>query len=325
MSIAVSVENLTKHFDKIKAVDGVDFNIKEGEIFGLLGPNGAGKTTIISILSTLLSPTSGKASVAGFDVIQSPAKVRNKIGIVFQDPSSDDILTGRENLYLHGLMYGVPSSDIASRIIESLDLVGLQDRADDLVRTYSGGMRRRLEIARGLMHHPDVLFLDEPTLGLDPQARQKIWEHIESIVKDNKVTIIITTHYMEEADRLCDRLAIIDYGKIITMDTPKNLKDGVGGDTVQLEVSDSDSLVDKINSLDFVSRCESRNNRLDVAVKNVAHNLPTLFSAVGEIKSFDVRNTTLNDVFLHYTGHDIREESAEKPSAHMLRVRNVNK
>ncbi|OIR14046.1 MAG: ABC transporter ATP-binding protein [Marine Group III euryarchaeote CG-Bathy1] len=325
MSIAVSVENLTKHFDKIKAVDGVDFNIKEGEIFGLLGPNGAGKTTIISILSTLLSPTSGKASVAGFDVIQSPAKVRNKIGIVFQDPSSDDILTGRENLYLHGLMYGVPSSDIKSRITESLDLVGLQDRADDLVRTYSGGMRRRLEIARGLMHHPDVLFLDEPTLGLDPQARQKIWEHIESIVKDNKVTIIITTHYMEEADRLCDRLAIIDYGKIITMDTPKNLKDGVGGDTVQLEVSDSDSLVDKINSLDFVSRCESRNNRLDVAVKDVAHNLPTLFSAVGEIKSFDVRNTTLNDVFLHYTGHDIREESAEKPSAHMLRVRNVNK
>ena len=325
MSIAVSVENLTKHFDKIKAVDGVDFNIKEGEIFGLLGPNGAGKTTIISILSTLLSPTSGKASVAGFDVIQSPAKVRNKIGIVFQDPSSDDILTGRENLYLHGLMYGVPSSDIESRITESLDLVGLQDRADDLVRTYSGGMRRRLEIARGLMHHPDVLFLDEPTLGLDPQARQKIWEHIESIVKDNKVTIIITTHYMEEADRLCDRLAIIDYGKIITMDTPKNLKDGVGGDTVQLEVLDSDSLVDKINSLDFVSRCESRNNRLDVAVKDVAHNLPALFSAVGEIKSFDVRNTTLNDVFLHYTGHDIREESAEKPSAHMLRVRNVNK
>ncbi len=325
MSIAVSVENLTKHFDKIKAVDGVDFNIQEGEIFGLLGPNGAGKTTIISILSTLLSPTSGKASVAGFDVIQSPAKVRNKIGIVFQDPSSDDILTGRENLHLHGLMYGVSSNDIKFRIAESLDLVGLQDRADDLVRTYSGGMRRRLEIARGLMHHPDVLFLDEPTLGLDPQARQKIWEHIESIVKDSKVTIIITTHYMEEADRLCDRLAIIDYGKIITMDTPKNLKDGVGGDTVQLEVSDSDSLVDKINSLDFVSRCESRNGRLDVAVKDVAHNLPALFSAVGEIKSFDVRNTTLNDVFLHYTGHDIREESAEKPSAHMLRVRNVNK
>jgi len=325
MSIAVSVENLTKHFDKIKAVDGVDFNIQEGEIFGLLGPNGAGKTTIISILSTLLSPTSGKASVAGFDVIQSPAKVRNKIGIVFQDPSSDDILTGRENLHLHGLMYGVSSNDLKSRIAESLDLVGLQDRADDLVRTYSGGMRRRLEIARGLMHHPDVLFLDEPTLGLDPQARQKIWEHIESIVKDSKVTIIITTHYMEEADRLCDRLAIIDYGKIITMDTPKNLKDGVGGDTVQLEVLDSDSLVDKVNSLDFVSRCESRNGRLDVAVKDVAHNLPALFSAVGEIKSFDVRNTTLNDVFLHYTGHDIREESAEKPSAHMLRVRNVNK
>ena len=325
MSIAVSVENLTKHFDKIKAVDGVDFNIQEGEIFGLLGPNGAGKTTIISILSTLLSPTSGKASVAGFDVIQSPAKVRNKIGIVFQDPSSDDILTGRENLHLHGLMYGVSSNDLKSRIAESLDLVGLQDRADDLVRTYSGGMRRRLEIARGLMHHPDVLFLDEPTLGLDPQARQKIWEHIESIVKDSKVTIIITSLYMEEAARLFDLLAIIDYGKIITMDTPKNLKDGVGGDTVQLEVSDSDSLVDKVNSLDFVSRCESRNGRLDVAVKDVAHNLPALFSAVGEIKSFDVRNTTLNDVFLHYTGHDIREESAEKPSAHMLRVRNVNK
>ncbi len=325
MSVAVFVENLKKHFGKIKAVDGVDFSINEGEIFGLLGPNGAGKTTIISILSTLLLPTSGKASVAGFNVLQSPSKVRNKIGIVFQDPSSDDILSGRENLYLHGLMYGVPSNAMGLRIEESLELVGLSTRADDLVRTYSGGMRRRLEIARGLMHNPDILFLDEPTLGLDPQARQKIWEHIESIVKDSKVTIIITTHYMEEADRLCDRLAIIDYGKIITLDTPQNLKDSVGGDTVQLEVPDSDGLVDKINSLDFVSRCESRNNRLDVAVKDVAHNLPALFSAAGEIKSFDVRNTTLNDVFLHYTGHDIREESAENVSAHMLRVRNVNK
>ena len=325
MTIAVSAENLTKHFGKIKAVDGVDFSIKEGEIFGLLGPNGAGKTTIISILSTLLLPTSGNASVAGFDVLQSPSKVRNKIGIVFQDPSSDDILTGRENLYLHGLMYGVPSNIIQQRIDESLELVGLPTRADDLVRTYSGGMRRRLEIARGLMHQPDVLFLDEPTLGLDPQARQKIWEHIESIVKDSKVTIIITTHYMEEADRLCDRLAIIDYGKIITLDTPQNLKDGIGGDTVQLEVSDSDNLVEKISSLDFVSRCEARNGRLDVAVKDVAHNLPALFSTAGEIKSFEVRNTTLNDVFLHYTGHDIREESAENISAHMLRVRNVNK
>ena len=221
---AITTAGLTKKFGKLTAVDDLDLDIKEGEIFGLLGPNGAGKTTTISMLATLLAPTSGTATVANQDILKNPSKVREHIGIVFQDPSSDDILTGRENLYLHGLMYGVPRSVIPGRIDDAFDLVQLTGREDDLVKTYSGGMRRRLELARGLLHHPEVIFLDEPTLGLDPQTRKRIWEHIEKIVKERKVTIILTTHYMEEADRLCDRLAIIDHGKIVALDTPNALK-----------------------------------------------------------------------------------------------------
>ena len=270
---AIITKGLTKKFGKLTAVDNLDLNIKEGEIFGLLGPNGAGKTTTISMLATLLGPTSGTATVANQDILQNPSKVREHIGIVFQDPSSDDILTGRENLYLHGLMYGVDRSTIPERIEAAFDLVQLIGREDDLVKTYSGGMRRRLELARGLLHHPDVLFLDEPTLGLDPQTRKRIWEHIEKIVKERKVTIILTTHYMEEADRLCDRLAIIDHGKIVALDTPTALKAQVGGDTVQMEVSEPEIAIKELEKLKCVSRCEKRGNRLDVAVKDVAQNL----------------------------------------------------
>ena len=244
---------------------------------------------------------------------------------MFQDPSSDDILTGHENLYLHGLMYGVPRAVIPGRIEEALELVQLKGREHDLVRTYSGGMRRRLELARGLLHHPRILFLDEPTLGLDPQTRQRIWAHIESIVAERKVTIILTTHYMEEADRLCARLAIIDFGRVVALDTPQALNDTVGGDTVQLEVTDAEAAAVALEALECVSRCETRDGRLDVAVQEVAQNLPAVFAAAGDIASFSVRNTTLDDVFLHYTGHDIRDESAEDVAKHMSRVRLVPK
>lgn len=322
---AIETHGLTKRFDELVAVDNLNLDVAEGEIFGLLGPNGAGKTTTISMLATLLGLDSGSASVAGYDVVDKPAKVREQIGIVFQDPSSDDILTGHENLYLHGLMYGVPRTIIPQRVEEALELVQLKGREDDLVRTYSGGMRRRLELARGLLHHPRILFLDEPTLGLDPQTRQRIWAHIESIVAERKVTIILTTHYMEEADRLCDRLAIIDFGRIVALDSPQALKDTVGGDTVQLEVTDVEAAATALKTLECVSRCETRDGRLDVAVQDVAQNLPAVFTAAGEIASFSVRNTTLDDVFLHYTGHDIRAESAEGVAKHMHRVRSVNR
>ena len=322
---AIETHGLTKRFGELVAVDNLNLDVAEGEIFGLLGPNGAGKTTTISMLATLLGLDSGSASVAGYDVVDKPAKVREQIGIVFQDPSSDDILTGHENLYLHGLMYGVPRTIIPQRVEEALELVQLKGREDDLVRTYSGGMRRRLELARGLLHHPRILFLDEPTLGLDPQTRQRIWAHIESIVAERKVTIILTTHYMEEADRLCDRLAIIDFGRIVALDSPQALKDTVGGDTVQLEVTDVEAAATALKTLECVSRCETRDGRLDVAVQDVAQNLPAVFTAAGEIASFSVRNTTLDDVFLHYTGHDIRAESAEGVAKHMHRVRSVNR
>jgi ABC-2 type transport system ATP-binding protein len=223
----IKVENLTKKFNGFTAVDSINFEVNEGCVFGLLGPNGAGKTTTISMLSTLLFPTSGTAHINGHDVQKDPAAVRRSIGIVFQDPSSDDILTGRENLLLHCLLFDVPNAEIKSRIEWALKLVDLTEWKDTLLKKYSGGMRRRLELARGLLHKPKILFLDEPTLGLDPQARENIWQYIEDLVKNEKVSIILTTHYMDEADRLCDQVAIIDHGKIIVGGTPAELKAGI--------------------------------------------------------------------------------------------------
>ena len=325
MTAAIETHKLTKRFGELVAVDELDLAIPEGEVFGLLGPNGAGKTTTLSMLATLLTPDGGTATVAGHNVQRAPAQVRQHIGMVFQDPSSDDILTGRENLYLHGLMYGVPRREIPGRVAEALELVALEARGNDRVRTYSGGMRRRLELARGLLHHPRILFLDEPTLGLDPQTRERIWTHIETIVTERKVTIILTTHYMEEAERLCDRIAIIDHGRIVTLDTPEALKKSIGGDTVRLELAEAEAVRERLGALDFVSRCELRGGGLDVALADVPRNLPRLFNAVGEVRSFAVHTTTLNDVFLHYTGHDIRDEGGEGTMGWMRKIQSVRK
>jgi len=237
---AIEVKALTKVFDgKVRAVDGINFNVKEGEILGFLGPNGAGKTTTLNMLATLLQPTSGTATVNGHDILQEPDAVRRSIGYVFQDPTLDIELTGRENLDFHGRLYGLKREVRQQRIKEILDLVQLTDRADDLVKTYSGGMKRRLEIARGLLHHPKVLFLDEPTLGLDPQTRRSIWEHIQRLNQDKNVTIILTTHYTEEADYLCERILIIDFGKIVALDTANALKARLEGDIVSLIFKDA--------------------------------------------------------------------------------------
>lgn len=224
----IKIQNLTKRYQKLTAVDSLNLEIAKNEVFGLLGPNGAGKTTVIHMLATLLKPTSGTAIVNGYDIITDPGKVRSSIGIVFQAPSSDDMLTAYENLKVHAFLYQVPSSQRQKRIQAVLELVGLADRQHDQVKKYSGGMRRRLEIARGLLHKPKVMFLDEPTLGLDPSSREMMWKYIEKLVKEEEMTLILTTHYMEEADHLCNRIGIIDQGKIIALDTPANLKRSIG-------------------------------------------------------------------------------------------------
>ena len=239
----IEVKELTKIFDgTVKAVDGISFNVKKGEILGFLGPNGAGKTTTLNMLSTLLRPNSGTATVNGHDILTEPDAVRRSIGYVFQDTTLDIELTGRENLDFHGRLYGLERNTRKQRIKEVLELVQLTDRADNFVKTYSGGMKRRLEIARGLLHHPQVLFLDEPTLGLDPQTRHSIWEHILRLNQEKEVTIILTTHYTEEADYLCKHILIIDFGKVVVLDTPDNLKARLQGDVVSLLFKDHNSI-----------------------------------------------------------------------------------
>ena len=309
MVSTVEAEGLSKQYGDLLAVDHLDLKIDAGEIFGLLGPNGAGKTTTLSMLATLLKPSSGTARVNGFDILRQPADVRRSIGIVFQDPSSDDVLTGRENLYLHSLMFGVPKNERRQRIDRVLGLVDLQDRADDIVKKYSGGMRRRLELARGLLHNPRILFLDEPTLGLDPQTREHIWQYIENLVELEKVTVIITTHYMDEADRLCNRVAIIDHGKIVALDKPSALKAKVGGEIIRLRVRSPK--IEPIKELDYVLSVDQSGSTLLLTVKDAGSHLQEILGLVGQVDSVEIRSPTLNDVFLHYTGREIREESGE--------------
>jgi ABC-2 type transport system ATP-binding protein len=298
-----------KYPNGLVAVRGINLNVKQGEIFGLLGPNGAGKTTTLMMLATLLEPTSGTALINGYDIRKQPDQVRRQIGMVFQDPSSDDILTGYENLRLHALMYDVEKSIRKKRINEVLRMVDIYDRRNELVRNYSGGMRRRLEIARGLLHHPKVLFLDEPTLGLDPSGRKLAWKYIEKLVESEKITVVITTHYMEEADKLCDRIAIIDFGKIVALDTPENLKKKIGGDIIRLK-SDNVNIAG-IKKLKFVMKINRVEEYTQITLKNANQHLQEVLAIAGKIESVEVHSPTLDDVFLHYAGREYREEGGE--------------
>jgi ABC-2 type transport system ATP-binding protein len=314
---AIETKELTKKYGDLIAVDKLNLTIDDGEVFGLLGPNGAGKTTIISMLCTIINPSSGNATVNGFDISRQSADVRRSIGIVFQDPSIDDRLTGRENLQLHACLYDIPTELAKKRIAEVLNLVGLEDRANSAMKTYSGGMRRRLELARGLLHHPRVLFLDEPTLGLDPQTREHLWTYIENLARTTEITIAITTHYMEEADQLCNRVAIIDYGKIKVVDTPANLKAALKGDVITIATSQPEKLAIRLAELKLPPHIEPSKHTIRLAVANAEKLIPRLIKVAAEIgvevSSVSVHHPTLNDVFLHYTGREIRAEEAESP------------
>jgi len=294
----------------LTAVDNLSLNIQDNEVFGLLGQNGAGKTTIIHMLATLLKPTSGTASVNGYDIINEPAKVRASIGIVFQAPSSDDMLTGYENLKLHSMLYSVPRKIREKRIIDVLELVGLTERKDDQVKKYSGGMRRRLEIARGILHKPKILFLDEPTLGLDPRSRESMWKYIQRLVQEEKITIILTTHYMEEADILCDRIGIIERGKIIALDTPSKLKEIVGGgDTIKLLLVDNKQDINfLLKDLSFIHDIETEDNgSIILTVEDASRNLPIILKRVN-VEWVEFSSHNLNDVFIHFTAQNFREQ-----------------
>ena len=305
----IEIKNLTRKFGDKTAVDDISFEVVEGEIFGFLGPNGAGKTTTISILCTLLQPTTGYAIISGHDVAKDRDDVRNSIGIVFQDPSLDGDLTGEENLRFHGMVYSVPKDIREQRTKDLLEMVDLYDKKDELTKNYSGGMKRRLEIARGLLHHPKVLFLDEPTIGLDPQTRNKIWEHIRELQEKKGITIFLTTHYMEEAEN-CNRIAIIDHGKIIALDTPENLKKGLKGDLISLKTSNNEGANEVIQTC-FSLHPQIKEDSIYLYADNGENFVPKLFRALRnyEITSVSVRKPTLNDVFLKLTGREIREET----------------
>ena len=324
MTTAVAVHELTKSFGSLVAADRVSFAIEQGEIFGLLGPNGAGKTTTLSMLSTILEPTSGSATIMGIDIQKDQDGVRKAIGIVFQDQSLDEELTAWENMDFHGRLYRIPKEVREQRTDELLKLVELYDRRNDIVKTFSGGMRRRLEIARGLLHHPQVLFLDEPTLGLDPQTRNLLWKYIETLAKEKNITIILTTHYMEEADRLCNRIAIIDHGKIIAMDTPARLKDTIGGDVVTIRSPDTAKIPAAL-PVPWVKRQETREGEVILTLENAEQHLSEIVTRLNtehiEITSISVHKPTLEDVFLSYTGKTIREEDVSRKDAMRMHFR----
>ncbi len=312
----IETNQLTKSFNGLTAVDKLDITVESGEIFGLLGPNGAGKTTTISMLCTILKPTSGFGKVNGFDIVKEATQVRKSIGIVFQDPSIDDRLTGRENLYMHANLYGVPASEQRERIDRILKLVELDDRADDLLRTYSGGMRRRLELGRGLIHYPKVLFLDEPTVGLDPQTRDHIWKYIRELKQSHDITIVLTTHYMDEADRLCDRIGIMDHGKIIALDTPQKLKDTLEGDVITIKAAKIDELTALLSEKLGLNQSRIVDGALEITLRQGKSLLPRIVELATQnkffIESIMLREPNLEDVFLHYTGRTIRADSGRE-------------
>ena len=316
MPSLIETHQLTKSYNSFKAVDNLNIEVESGEIFGLLGPNGAGKTTTISMLCTILKPTSGKATVNGFDIVKEANKVRKSIGIVFQDPSIDDRLTGRENLFMHANLYGVPASEQKDRINRILKLIELEDRADDLLRTYSGGMRRRLELGRGLIHYPKVLFLDEPTVGLDPQTRDHIWKYIKELKEAHDITVVLTTHYMDEADRLSDRIAIMDHGKIVVLDTPSKLKETLEGDVVVVKANNNDALSELVSKWLGFNQNKVVEGALEITVRNGKTVMPRIMELASQnniyVESLLLREPNLEDVFLHYTGRTIRQDTGKE-------------
>ena len=317
---AIEVNSLTKKFGDFKAVDNISFNVEEGEIFGFLGPNGAGKSTTMMILTTLLKPTSGHALVGGHNVVSDAKKVREKIGYVQQEISVDEFLTGRENLYLHARINQIPKNLIKSRIDEVLDLVELGEKQDDATLTYSGGMRKRLDIANGLLSRPAVLFLDEPTVGLDIQTRRKIWGYIRKIRKDFGMTIFISTHYMEEADNLCDRIGIIDFGKIQIIDAPKSMKSAIGNEIISFNLVDGkasqDTLIEQISKIEFVKEVKNKQDLITVFSTKSNEVIPKIFQISTnlemKINSLTLKQPTLDDVFISYTGHDLRDDTVNQ-------------
>ncbi len=326
---AISVRSLTKKFGDLTAVDGISFDVESGEIFGFLGPNGAGKTTTINILVTIMKPTSGEAFVAGHNVVEEPVKVREKIGVVFQDNTVDRNLTGWENLYIHGLIYGLSGEELRRKIEESLEFAELTKFKDVPVKNYSGGMVRRLEIARALMHRPEILFLDEPTIGLDPQTRAKIWEYIRRLREEGGVTIFMTTHYMDEAENLCDRVAIIDHGKIVAIGSPNELKSGLGGDILYVKVSDrivslkefAEEILEGGTALSY----KLLGDTVAFKVRSASKAIPLVFRIADSlnvtIEEIKYTQPSLGDVFLHYTGRELRDEGGDwKEMARMRMV-----
>ncbi len=303
----INVQNLSKQFKSLKAVDDITFSVEEGEVFGLLGPNGAGKTTTINILCTLLTPTGGTAEIAGHDCATQSDRVRAAIGLIFQDTTLDAGLTAYENLKFHAYLYNLDRKLTEKRIDEMLSVVELQNRKHDLIKHFSGGMKRRLEIARGLLHYPRVLFLDEPTLGLDPQTRNTIWEFIDTLRKNEKITVFMTTHYMDEAEN-CDRIAIIDHGRIIALDTPATLKQVVRGDVIHLVTADNTRALAEIQRL-FKITAREENSGLVLETEKGDEFIPTLIHSLPvRTVSVSLKKPTLNDVFLKLTGRTIRDD-----------------
>jgi ABC-2 type transport system ATP-binding protein len=311
---AIVTRALRKEYKEVVAVKSLDLEIAGGEVFGLLGPNGAGKTTTISMLCTVLRPSGGTALVAGHDIRTAPDAVRRSIGVVFQDPTIDTILTGRENMMLSARLWGVPRHERTRRINELLEVVDLADRADARCKTYSGGMRRRIELARGLLHRPSILFLDEPTLGLDPQTRAHIWEYIVSLKRSYGMTVLVTTHYMDEADQLCDRIAIIDHGEIAALGTPRELKASLGGDLVRLRTSPAptDTALDALRALPITHNVEQQDGWLTLTVSGAGESLPLILANVQGVTAVEVRVPTLEDVFLSVTGRAMRDEEGSE-------------
>lgn len=328
---AIRTKGLTKSFGDITAVDGISFQVRTGEIFGFLGPNGAGKSTTMMILTTLLKPTSGEAVIAGFDVRKDPNNVRRSIGYVQQDDTVDEYLTGRENLRLQARLAHMSKEKVAPRIDEMLQLVELEDRQHEPVIAYSGGMRKRLEIASGLLHMPNVLFLDEPTVGLDIQTRRKIWEYVKRIRKEYGTTVFLTTHYMEEADALCDRVGIIDGGRIMAIDSPSSMKESLGGELVSIGVRGRcEAFVSELGSItDSISKIsrDPDSGTISMYASNCTEVIPLIFRTASghdvKIETVTASRPTLDDVFLSYTGHEIRDGASgtESKSYERARVR----